>query len=59
MVASQTAPAAPEMTVARFDTPLMRVLLVLVALAWPVWLLLRRRERRPAARGPAKVEHGG
>lgn len=59
MVASQTAPAAPEMTVARFDTPLTRGLLVLVALAWPIWLLLKRRRRRPAAGVPAKAEHGG
>lgn len=59
MVASQTAPAAPELTVARFDTPLMRILLVLIALAWPAWLLLRRRRRRPAAGLPAKAEHSG
>ncbi len=54
MFPSQAAPVQRDLSVAQFDTPLMRVLLVLGVVAWPVVLLLRRR-RKPTG-VPAVVE---
>lgn len=45
MFASQTAPASNEITVNRLDTPLTRILLVVAALSWPIWLFWTRRKK--------------
>lgn len=45
MFASQAAPVQRDLSVAQFDTPLMRIALAVTVIAWPIWLFVRRRRR--------------
>lgn len=55
MFPSQAPPPSQEISVARLDTPVTRILLILLVLAWPAYLLFRRY-RSKAAGVPAVVE---